>query len=38
MKEILIFSATVMGTIFIGSALFILAANKLENYFNQFKK
>ena len=37
-KDILIFSVSVMGTIFIGSVIFILIAEKLAKYINNLKK
>jgi hypothetical protein len=37
-KDILIFSVSVMGTIFIGSVIFILVADKVAKYLNNLKK
>lgn len=37
-KDILIFSVSVMGTIFIGSVVFILIADKASKYINNLKK
>jgi hypothetical protein len=38
LKDILIFSVSVMGTIFIGSVVFILVADKAAKYINNLKK
>jgi hypothetical protein len=37
-KDIIIFSVAVMGTIFIGSVIFILIAEKAAKYINNLKK
>jgi hypothetical protein len=37
-KDILIFSVSIIGTIWIGSVIFILLAEKVANYINNLKK
>jgi hypothetical protein len=38
LKDILIFSVSVIGTIWIGSVIFILIADKVAKYINNLKK